>query len=944
MYFKQFTSKYSSAFGYFPVDPSIAQNKGEVYCLVSVQMQSRYSPERMMKFVWDALIEDYIYSQLGPLESLKSAIKACEKKLRNLIRNDPELDGSGVNLNLTVVAARDANIYVANIGDNQIGILRGGRYIDIAEILRKHNVYAGSAMVGMYDVITITAGRVFEKIEQSNFDARTITEVGEHLPDDSGILLISHSELPQYEKSIIDNSTPSEDDVFNEVLIEEQREDNLDAYEIAENPRKDIDDVEEQEIDPSLADNGDLENGFTDERISVERSTVSTVTDLDQDGIPEVTTIRNTSVTRDSFEHKGSESIEDDGTEYRSEENVEESAIEGDFDSNPVERFQGLPSREELLQKRNSGFDNNADSDMSKGEYATEEYALDNGDAEVISSGEYPTSISSMSQKVYPTLDNSAETQNLPDFSEIVNKEPKGLAKVFLSIKLFLVGIKNKVRDFLTKSKIGSIIWKVFRWIIRFFINIAEKLGSLISAILRKIRNLMDDKLGRKIWYKKMMSKLSVSRMNIAGAPNIKGMRVDYYKVQNEKRRKIGFILLAVVGVILIIVGVQVTNRMKEENEVHERVLAYSKEIEGLITSAKVKQNDDIDSAVADITLSNNKLQSALAIVIWDSDKSSLSALKEQLEREEDNIYKRTPVGEKYSNFELYLDGKISLNDKAEPTDMFGFRDANQNEHLYITDKGGSAVYRVALYDKKIEKIADTSKLISSPMSVGVGTWSNDTYGVFVYDKQNGVLRSMLKGTTFSDFEKVSSLGPENLANKVITDIAVLTKNHNVYLLSQTDKAILKSTRVDDLSYGSFSLLSTLISKDVLANGVNIMADSNGIYFTYTGAGSIGKNAADSTMKIEGVFPELSQVTVGYTGVLVTEKMYLFDKEYKRIVVLEKPDNAKGLHPNKYVFVKQYTYRGDRQDVFTDVKGLAIDKGEQNLYVLDGSKIWRISQ
>ena len=51
---------------------------------------------------------------------------------------------------------------------------------------------------------------------------------------------------------------------------------------------------------------------------------------------------------------------------------------------------------------------------------------------------------------------------------------------------------------------------------------------------------------------------------------------------------------------------------------------------------------------------------------------------------------------------------------------------------------------------------------------------------------------------------------------------------------------------------------------------------------------------------------------------------------------------ATPFHPNQFVLLNQFMYRGDRQDVFFDVKELATDYFEKSLYILDGNRIWQL--
>jgi hypothetical protein len=72
--------------------------------------------------------------------------------------------------------------------------------------------------------------------------------------------------------------------------------------------------------------------------------------------------------------------------------------------------------------------------------------------------------------------------------------------------------------------------------------------------------------------------------------------------------------------------------------------------------------------------------------------------------------------------------------------------------------------------------------------------------------------------------------------------------------------------------------------------------------------------------------------------------LYLFDSTDKRIFRFEKPLEGGGevLHPDQVLLENQYVYRGSKDGVWSDVKDLVVDFSESNMYVLDGSTIWKV--
>jgi len=60
---------------------------------------------------------------------------------------------------------------------------------------------------------------------------------------------------------------------------------------------------------------------------------------------------------------------------------------------------------------------------------------------------------------------------------------------------------------------------------------------------------------------------------------------------------------------------------------------------------------------------------------------------------------------------------------------------------------------------------------------------------------------------------------------------------------------------------------------------------------------------------------------------------------------MEKPIDSYNdqLHPNELVLLNQYIYRGDNEDMWSDVKDIVIDKAGKYMYVLDGNNVWRVA-
>jgi hypothetical protein len=70
----------------------------------------------------------------------------------------------------------------------------------------------------------------------------------------------------------------------------------------------------------------------------------------------------------------------------------------------------------------------------------------------------------------------------------------------------------------------------------------------------------------------------------------------------------------------------------------------------------------------------------------------------------------------------------------------------------------------------------------------------------------------------------------------------------------------------------------------------------------------------------------------------------MFDSEGKRFLKFEKPqEGGKDLrHPNQLLLLKQYEYRGNDENMFKNVKDFVVDYKGENMYVLEGTTVWKI--
>jgi len=925
MFVKQFTSKNTFAYRYLPPEEEKQKSKGEVFCLISVSSSYQDDSNRMVKFVWDSLIHEYSQSVLGPLESLKVGLKVAENQLRAFIKNDSKYDGAGIEMSITIVTIRGENAYIAYSGDHSVIIKRYESLIDVSEILRKHKVIAGSTQINQDDLMLIVTSNLKNAVAKDSFDFSDFAQIEKLTGDKEGMLLISKNEIGS--EPIIDMAVKEDEVEGNSANYTNRSESDSSEF-----PNS-LENSDENSNENRSENKSGSENIDSAEKL--ESTEGLTKEDLVIDEVPKA----------ESIEVRKAESLEESSVR---KDNLVEKNEEGEGEQTEQTEQTKLPS-ENKGQPFEGTFEKTSDDTSVLETKEKDAPDLGYGSYTSISEtpiGEMPTSRMSGTSGISGISDSTS-----PEPSTIDPKDKKFPHAQIQKIQNFLSKITQKIKPITSKikaffqgktiKKVWEVIKKTFSMIGKIFGFFADKTGAFFGWIGSKIKTFFDSRFGHKPWYKRIMSKVSMMRV-VPGGGNVKGMRIDYYRDENIRRKRIG----AVIVVLLIIVagyfGVKQAIVRGEQKEIHDQVVVIMTEADNYLKQAEADAISNVDSARLNLQKGEEKITQAENLAIWEADLDTIISLKTRAEEAGDTINRRTAVSESNGNFELYMDTKISLGQNSSPTDMMIFRNTLQNEFLFLSDKGEKSAYSISLNDKKVAKIADTNNLVSSPLTIAPGVLvDGELYGVYIFDSTNGVIRSLYENGNYADFKELTGLTGQSIGYKDVTDISILTLNSNVYLMSRTDKAVLKATRDD---FGNYGVTQKYIQSDLLAQGNGILADEYYVYTIATGSTGLQRWQMGNEVPFEliGVSPSFQNVTAGFTGELTTHRMYLYDKGDNRIVVLEKPNDATGLHPNQYVMLKQFVYRGDREDVFTDVKALVVDWAEEYLYVLDGLRVWRI--
>lgn len=507
---------------------------------------------------------------------------------------------------------------------------------------------------------------------------------------------------------------------------------------------------------------------------------------------------------------------------------------------------------------------------------------------------------------------------------------------------------KGKVSDALEKLKPSEKTREKINIIFGKTKVVLRRIGDFIKSVFVAVWNKISSLLSRKRWFKKVMSKYSeISFRKPKQTVQTVGMRVDDYKVRDLRGKRIKMVVGTIAIIVLIVLGVNFSIKTKKANEISKDVNQKFTQIQTLLDKTEQNIGGDKSSAETAYFDAGNLLKS-IPDGLREKDTVKGKELKDRYDKIGDQLFKKVGFSAELNNLSSYLNPSLSsIGEGADLTDIDKYIDKNNQEYLLITDKGKKAVYRIPLAETPVvEVIKDEGKLLKSPMSVAVGE-----RGIFVYDKDTGVIKSSRnEDGSLGSFITLPGLLARDITGGDIADMIVLTANDNVYLLSPDQKAVLRSTAV----YGDrYSMLNKYIENPGFENATDIHGDFSVYVLTKDDVGilryiwsPIEQKQVLSELGITGLSGGVGKITKGYTYAdSMDSGLYMFDSEGRRFLRFEKPQEggADIRHPNQLLLLKQYEYRGGDENELKNVKDFVVDHKEENMYVLDGNTVWKIA-
>jgi hypothetical protein len=276
-------------------------------------------------------------------------------------------------------------------------------------------------------------------------------------------------------------------------------------------------------------------------------------------------------------------------------------------------------------------------------------------------------------------------------------------------------------------------------------------------------------------------------------------------------------------------------------------------------------------------------------------------------------------------NAEVITDFGLSLGNDSLVTSL-----SLHNGAIVATDKGRKAVYLINVETKSVNKVEDPLGLVVDPVSVGTGEGS-----LFICDRTNGILYFTANASGNSQgFNRMVGTEPSSIGECLMVD----GFGKNAYVIPATGNMVY---RIKAKSSG-YEQPEKYINNLLGARSLSI----DGSIYVVTSTDGVGDVSKYFGGKLDNFAmspsDDLGELTLSYTNPSNDKNVYVYDKTKNAILAIEKPSGSK--HPGRGVVVK--TYLLENKDMFTDIKGVAVDVNgnnkEVNMYILAGKTIWKI--
>lgn len=168
----------SQSFQYAPEKRGEYKAKGELFALITVEGDAGIDCERISKFVWDSIVDSYYYSSFTTvIDNLKESVVAGSRKAAELIRNEVELEGRGINLSFALVVFKGKGVYVTVFGEQQVFLYKNGGVVRVSDIIAQNKGVVASLAWSESDLLLLSSPKLLDSYSQILNQKENVSEV-----------------------------------------------------------------------------------------------------------------------------------------------------------------------------------------------------------------------------------------------------------------------------------------------------------------------------------------------------------------------------------------------------------------------------------------------------------------------------------------------------------------------------------------------------------------------------------------------------------------------------------------------------------------------------------------------------------------------------------------------------------------------------------------------
>lgn len=386
-----------------------------------------------------------------------------------------------------------------------------------------------------------------------------------------------------------------------------------------------------------------------------------------------------------------------------------------------------------------------------------------------------------------------------------------------------------------------------------------------------------------------------------------------YIKGKGPKRSIRGIIILIVLVVSLLYISIRAVNRHQERTDQKGDVETVIATVDEQFHNGRnLGEAGDIAEAVSIIEQAIESLESA----------KQYGVMEEELDAKvEEGIQLLDEIR-----------GVIVLTDENIITDIAGYIEGAgaadmqvRNDTVYVIDDQTGAVYAISTNGGDVSRVVGEDSIASNPVAFTFDSEGNS----LLYDQDNGLLK-LYPGE--GRIEEVIGLSAASVGTVVEIDNYITPDGSDIlYLLRPENQAVSKVVQYPS----GYSLPSLRLANSQFSSGKDIEIDGRIYILTDEGVIRYFGDTQDP-FTITG----LDKPIDGSSCFELDDKLlFLGDSTNQRVVVVTKGSN---LAPQQGKYVVQFVYRGDGE-YFNDIREVYVDDSDRNMYILAGTKIFKVA-